>query len=367
MLFGAFFTAVIISREQDVRLQRGHHKGGAAMVDAVAPLFTSDLGSCSWKGDPAPFRPEILSSPKTLYVSKGLRVIVFAPHPDDETLGAGGLLQRVVQNGGTARVVFMTNGDGYKEAIKGWDGSRVASAEDFLEYGMMRQEEAIRAMGELGLEPQDAVFLGFPDDGIDELWASHWSSLNPYTSPYTQVSGPPYDRAFNRWVKYAGKDLEDAIRAILVEFAPDWIVIPDPRDQHPDHACTSVFVLDALRGLDQSGALSFHRTHVFTYLVHYVGYPNSQRWLRTIRKAGVGGSLYSANILAPTRWFGLTLTQEELRRKRNAIAAHRSQFEILGGFFEQYIKPAEVFGRLEPVQVFEVPQDYASRFNRPSS
>ena len=44
MLFGAFFTAVIISREQDVRLQRGHHKGGAAMVDAVAPLFTSDLG-----------------------------------------------------------------------------------------------------------------------------------------------------------------------------------------------------------------------------------------------------------------------------------------------------------------------------------
>jgi hypothetical protein len=37
-----------------------------------------------------------LTAPGTLlHVPKSIRLMVFAPHPDDETLGAGGLIQRV--------------------------------------------------------------------------------------------------------------------------------------------------------------------------------------------------------------------------------------------------------------------------------
>src|SRR5882672_10858445 len=39
------------------------------------------------------------------------RLMVLAPHPDDETLGAGGLLQRAAARGVATRVVFATDGD----------------------------------------------------------------------------------------------------------------------------------------------------------------------------------------------------------------------------------------------------------------
>lgn len=47
----------------------------------------------------------------------GERLLVVAPHPDDETLAAGGLIQRVLMRGGAVRVVLVTAGDGYIEAV----------------------------------------------------------------------------------------------------------------------------------------------------------------------------------------------------------------------------------------------------------
>jgi hypothetical protein len=49
--------------------------------------------------------------------SPATRLLVVAPHPDDETLGAGGLIQRVRHAGGAVKVVFMTNGDGYPVGV----------------------------------------------------------------------------------------------------------------------------------------------------------------------------------------------------------------------------------------------------------
>src|SRR5207249_248864 len=39
------------------------------------------------------------------------RVLLIAPHPDDETLAAGGLLQRVLAAGARLRVLFVTDGE----------------------------------------------------------------------------------------------------------------------------------------------------------------------------------------------------------------------------------------------------------------
>src|SRR5688572_16478209 len=51
-----------------------------------------------------------------LQVGPHERLLVIAPHPDDETLGAGGLAQRVLAQGGIVRTVVVTAGDGYVEA-----------------------------------------------------------------------------------------------------------------------------------------------------------------------------------------------------------------------------------------------------------
>src|ERR1051325_3837894 len=44
------------------------------------------------------------------------RVLVIAPHPDDETIGAGGLIQQALAQGSLVKVVVVTNGDGQRFA-----------------------------------------------------------------------------------------------------------------------------------------------------------------------------------------------------------------------------------------------------------
>ncbi len=51
-------------------------------------------------------------------ISHNTRLMIFSPHPDDESLGAGGLIQRVLQAGGRVKVVFLTNGDGFPEGVE---------------------------------------------------------------------------------------------------------------------------------------------------------------------------------------------------------------------------------------------------------
>ncbi len=39
------------------------------------------------------------------------RILIFAPHPDDEVLGSGTYIQRAIKNGAEVKVVLMTNGN----------------------------------------------------------------------------------------------------------------------------------------------------------------------------------------------------------------------------------------------------------------
>jgi hypothetical protein len=43
--------------------------------------------------------------------SKDDRVLILAPHPDDEAIGAGGLIQRALSAGAKVNIICFTNGD----------------------------------------------------------------------------------------------------------------------------------------------------------------------------------------------------------------------------------------------------------------
>src|SRR5215471_1540498 len=75
--------------------------------------------------------------PPTLTVPEGTRLLVVAPHPDDETLGAGGLIQRVHATGGSVKVVYLTDGDGYPEGVKVEDHVQSPTAADYRGYGRL--------------------------------------------------------------------------------------------------------------------------------------------------------------------------------------------------------------------------------------
>jgi LmbE family N-acetylglucosaminyl deacetylase len=263
------------------------------------------------------------------------------------------------------RVVFVTNGDGYVDGVRRGVNRPHASRADFLEYGELRHGEALRALHDLGLQEADGVFLGFPDDGIDDLWAGHWSTRKPYTSPYTRFDRPPYKESFSRRVEYAGTDLEREIIATLHDFNPDWVLLPDPRDRHPDHCSTGVFVLAALRKLRQVNDAASTHAQVFTYLVHYPDYPASPAWMKEIQGAGVGGSLTASRELSAIHWLNLPLTPGELARKRQAMVEYRSQIQVMNPFLEQFLRSSELFGQLDAEQIMAVPHEYAARFKRP--
>lgn len=302
---------------------------------------------------------ETFPGPK-LFVPHGTRLVVFAPHPDDETIAAGGLIQRVLRTGGDVRVVFVTNGDGFTDGVRLEVTNRPTLSTDYITYGIHRQTEALRALRKLGLQSRDVLFLGFPDGGIDDLWSRHWSASHPYRSPYTRLDRPRNSSIHGRLVRYTGTDLKALVAKAIREFRPDWVVIPDPRDVHPDHSMTGVFVLDALESLERRKEEHILDTEVYTYLVHFPGYPDRREWIGQIRGAGVTGCPYGGRCRIPSDWLRLPLSAEEMAAKEAALSAHQTQMETMASFLRRFLQPCELFGKLEPLPVLDVPCEKAS-------
>jgi LmbE family N-acetylglucosaminyl deacetylase len=311
--------------------------------------------------------PRMSESDATLRVPSELRLLVFSPHPDDETLGVAGLVQRVIRRGGSARIVWMTNGDGYTDAVRAAFDIAAPTSRDFIQFGKIRQQEALKAISQWGVEEGDAVFLGFPDGGLNHLWTAHWSATHPYKSPHTRTDRPAYPNSYMSALCYCGTSLVDEIMGVMRDFSPDWVVLPDPRDNHPDHAATGAFVLEALRKLREAGEPPFVETQAYTYLVHYPMYPHSQGWLNSINRPAPDSMTAGGDSLAETQWVSLPIDSEELEGKRRAIDCHETQKEFLHWFFKLFLMRYEMFGHLQPEQIMEVPLEYATRVRKPKS
>jgi LmbE family N-acetylglucosaminyl deacetylase len=84
-------------------------------------------------------------------------VVVVVPHPDDETLGAGGLLHRLARTGIAVTVVFVTDG------AAGYPG---AGPDQTRQLARIRRDEARAALSALELNPEQAIFLNVPDGAV---------------------------------------------------------------------------------------------------------------------------------------------------------------------------------------------------------
>ena len=108
-------------------------------------------------------------------------LIVVAAHPDDETLGAGGLIRRVHEAGGTVTVVVATDGE--------------ASHPDSLSHsrtdlGSLRRDEVLRAVQTLAPGAR-VLFLGLPDGELRESTAA----LDEGLAEAMESVSAPADRA----------------------------------------------------------------------------------------------------------------------------------------------------------------------------
>jgi N-acetyl-1-D-myo-inositol-2-amino-2-deoxy-alpha-D-glucopyranoside deacetylase len=272
-----------------------------------------------------------------LRLSAGARVVVFAPHPDDETIAGGGLLHRMVVAHATVQVVFVTNGDGYPDAVR-QSLHRPPRRTDYLAYGRLRQHEALAADKRLGIPRSDVDFLGFPDGGIDALWAAHWTRGRPYTSPYTATDMPPYGGVVDPELEYDGQDLIGAILRILETVRPTIVILPHPDDVHPDHAATARFVVEAVDRLQHRHVLP-HDVEMLAYLVHDPAWPP---------KVAETAALPPPARIHDTRWVALPLSPAEQAAKKAALHEYGSQLAFMPDLLGRFLHPNELFGRVDP-------------------
>ncbi|WP_110642870.1 PIG-L family deacetylase [Salinicola sp. CPA57] len=89
----------------------------------------------------------------------GARIVVVAPHPDDEILGCGALLQQWSALGRELLVVSVTDGTGSHPGSSAWPEERL---------GQIRAEESRRALSRLGIQRLDVIRLHLTDTRVGE-------------------------------------------------------------------------------------------------------------------------------------------------------------------------------------------------------
>ena len=198
-------------------------------------------------------------------------ILIFSPHPDDETLCCGETIFQAIQNNKSVKIIFLTNGDGYLRAASVWleKNQDELTPEDYIALGQQRQKEALQAVKRLGLNKDDAIFLSYPDTGLFSLWAEDYESN--YKSESIKRSFSPYEKTYNRAKKgYTKENLVSDIKDILKQYKPKRIYTSHPLDRHKDHQAATHFVNLALSELiryDKDKWLNF--VQVSYYLIHF--------------------------------------------------------------------------------------------------
>lgn len=90
-------------------------------------------------------------------IAGGSHIVVVAPHPDDESLGCGGLIAQATLNRIGVTIVFVSDG------TKSHPGSRSHPADDLRR---LRMNEATQAAAILGVSSEQLVFLNLPDTAV---------------------------------------------------------------------------------------------------------------------------------------------------------------------------------------------------------
>lgn len=171
--------------------------------------------------------PEASLIPYKAEPLRGEKMLVLAPHPDDEIIGCGGLMAQHAREMRQVRVIVAT------------DGGAAPGAGTTADYLQRRERETTEGLSILGV-PSTPVFLRFPDRHL----SSHAEELK--------------------------RLLKDELRT----WRPDIILTPNPLEIHPDHVALSRALVDLVQSsADIAGDLALCR--VVFYEVSHAFRPNT--------------------------------------------------------------------------------------------
>ncbi|MCK4241226.1 MAG: PIG-L family deacetylase [Candidatus Atribacteria bacterium] len=212
---------------------------------------------------------------------KGQKVLVFSPHPDDETIACGGYIIESVQRGAEVKIVLVT--DGNKRSLKD-----------------LRYSEFETATSVLGVPANNLISLNYPDGKL---------------------------------AQQSQAELEKIFQNQIDSHNPDIVLYPHPNDTHQDHATISKIVEKIL---EQSP----NKKIAYKYLVHHNLYPHPKKYapdlytLPPIRLISFDGG-----------WERLMLSEETKNLKQKALQSYKSQLKnpLLKKLLESSIRENELF------------------------
>jgi LmbE family N-acetylglucosaminyl deacetylase len=153
--------------------------------------------------------PSLSLHPKSVTAE---RILVVAPHPDDESLGCGGLVASLACLGRQFHFLFVTDGGASHPGSASWTRSALRA---------QREIEASDALSRLGVHDAGRTFLRLPDAAM------------PACDSEAEVAA------------------RTRIVALLADFDPDLVLLPWRRDPHCDHRDSWLLVDRALRQADR--------------------------------------------------------------------------------------------------------------------
>ncbi len=267
---------------------------------------------------------------------KNSKVLVFSPHNDDEVLGSAELIKKTIKNGGDVKVVLITNGDGFKNAIQ-FDYFNInPKPKDYVKFGYARQQESINALAKLGLSDENIIFLGYPDGGISSLWNSNWDNTDPYHSSYTQTDKTPYNNSLTKGAAFTGENLVSDITKTIEDYKPTYIVMPHPNDSHPDHWSTNALVKYTLE------KLNYKPEKQLLYLVHRGDWPTPMKKDTTMYLVPPSKLINTGTI-----WSSLNLNKSDMEEKVSSIHVYKTQLKTLGILMSAFERKNELFGEYD--------------------
>jgi len=264
------------------------------------------------------------------------RILILAPHIDDEIISSAGLIQETKAVGAKILIVYATNGDDNPVSLISKDKTYKPS--DFVILGEQRMNEGKKALALLGLDEKNYIFLGYPDQGLKSMLQN---PTVPYTSRSTRFNYNPYKGTFREQQPYTGENLESDLKTISLEFKPTIVILPHPRDNHSDHR--SLF-----RFWEKVSSENQLNSSQYAYLVHFRLYPPE-------KKLRENEFLYPPKkLFTQEGWYSFDLSTEQQKNKLGAVSQNVSQLKMssFDNFLRSFVRMNEIFEKIDSPSLF---------------
>jgi LmbE family N-acetylglucosaminyl deacetylase len=254
------------------------------------------------------------------------RILIIAPHIDDESIGAGGYAIDALANGADVYVVFLTAGDCNRFSARLMYKTLGPTASDYL--GHARINEARQAMQILGIPDDHYFVLGYPDGGLRTIVDNPGAIIR---SKATRENSVPYADAVTPRADYSYANVMSDVKKVITLVQPTTVIAPVHFDLHPDHSAAAEIIDIALYDLHLRPAR-------LGYLVHTARSRIHTAFMSTPKRA-----ILPPNRMKAFSWVTYGLSTDVQKTKSEVLMTYKSQRPYVFLLRNAFVRRNELF------------------------